>query len=168
MTIEEVRNICAEAFSKEGFDFNAEGIEVKFNGRLTRTLGRCSYIRINDVVLPAKIEISRNLNEYGTREEVEQTILHECGHALAALETGERQGHNSVFKAICGRIGCYDAGSKSKVSISDKDELYKYSVFCSNDGFLRGYSRMCSTLKNLSNCYCPKCKQMKLYYVQNK
>lgn len=167
MTIEEVRKICIDAFAKEGFDFNMEGIEVKFNGRLTRTLGTCSYVRVNDVVLPSKIEISRNLNEYGTREEVEQTILHECGHALAALETGEKQGHNGVFRAICERIGCHEAGSKSKVSISDKDELYKYTVYCDKCGqVVARYHRAGKIIKNLPRYTHNRCGG-KLFVEQN-
>jgi predicted SprT family Zn-dependent metalloprotease len=169
MSLAKIKEYCGKAFEKAGYDFNAENIEIRINGRLTRTLGRCFAEIRAGVVYPTKIEFSRRLLETSVDDSIIAVIEHECCHALVALETGERHGHDAVFKRMCARIGCTNDGTSTHVERTVADsEVYKYSVFCSNDGFLRGYNRMCSTLKNLSNCYCPKCKQMKLYYVQNK
>lgn len=170
MTVEDIKEYCREAFEKAGYDFDYFGIEVSINGRLTRTLGRCLYKRdiITDDIMPTKIEISKQLLETSTLDDIISIIYHECCHALVTIETGEKHGHDAVFKTMCKKVGTKNDTCATKVKRTiEEDKIYKYTVYCENCGFAGGFNRMCSTLKNIKYCECGKCKQSKLYYKQN-
>lgn len=170
MTVEDIKEYCREAFEKASYDFDYFGIEVSINGRLTRTLGRCLYKRdiITNDIIPTKIEISKQLLETSTLDDIISIIYHECCHALVTIETGEKHGHDAVFKAMCKKVGTKNDTCATKVKRTiEEDKIYKYCVFCKKDGFVAGYSKMCPTLKNLSSCICNKCGKSNLYYKQN-
>ncbi|MBI1374282.1 MAG: hypothetical protein GC159_16320 [Phycisphaera sp.] len=74
------------------------------NGK--RQLGRCQIRRRRDPSTGKYVEIktiklSRYLVALNNDHEVRDTILHEIAHAIAGLKNG----HNSVWKAVCRRIG---------------------------------------------------------------
>lgn len=71
-----------------------EGWTVKINGRLTRTLGRCSHTR-------KTIELSRSHVEVDKQEIVIDTIRHEVAHAVV----GPGHGHDNVWKAAASKLG---------------------------------------------------------------
>jgi predicted SprT family Zn-dependent metalloprotease len=65
-----------------------------FNRRKT-SLGRCRHgLR--------RIELSVHLIERNPPAEIRETLLHEIPHALV----GRGHGHDAVWKAMCGRVGC--------------------------------------------------------------
>lgn len=168
MTLAKIKEYCAEAFKKGGYDFAASGITVTLNGRLTRTLGRCHSECVNGVWNPTRIEFSRQLIETSADKSVVDVIYHECAHALVALETGETHGHDRVFKAMCARIGTDNDGTSTKVERTVAEEsLYKYVIHCPNCGVIGGKNRMCRTLKEIEFCTCKKCGSTKLSYIQN-
>jgi predicted SprT family Zn-dependent metalloprotease len=168
MSLAKIKEYCRKAFEKAGYDFNAENIEIRINGRLTRTLGRCFTEIRAGVAYPTKIEFSRQLLETSVDDSIIAVIEHECCHALVALETGERHGHDAVFKRMCARIGCTNDGTSTHVERTVADsEIYKYSVYCDKCGFVAGYNRMCKTLRELDYCTCKQCGGHKLFYIQN-
>lgn len=169
MTLTKIKEYCAEAFKKGGYDFEKSGITVTLNSRLTRTLGRCYSKCYDGVYTPTRIEISRQLIETSVDKSIINVIFHECAHALVTLETGELHRHDKVFKAMCARIGADEDGSfmKEVERTVAEESLYKYTIYCSNCGVIGGRNRMCRTLREIESCTCRRCGESKLFYVQN-
>lgn len=69
---------------------------IKLNGRLSRTLGRC-FMRSGN------IEISREFYEYGKKEDVFETILHELSHRVCMKKQNE-DGHGKTWQYVTGQI----------------------------------------------------------------
>lgn len=152
------------ALVKDDFD-----IPVGINGRLTRTLGRVHTERHNDVWFPVRMEFSRQFLESSTEESILSVIQHEWAHYYVTKSTGESHGHDAVFKEMCARVGCTNDKTVTKVERTvAASSLYKYQVYCPTcDEFIGGFSRMCSTLKNIQHCTCKRCDNGGLTYVQN-
>ena len=131
MTERDIVEICKETFAKANMKFD---IPVKLNGRLKRTLGRCSYSIFNGVAIPSLIEISRDLAESDNIEQITETTIHECAHAIVALQTGERHGHDYVWKDTCHKLGI--AGDRCAKQPASQD--YKYICTCKECGKIVG------------------------------
>ena len=149
MTVNDIKKRCAEVFAADGKQFD---LDVNINGRLKAVLGRCHYKAVLGVVYPVRIEISRQLLETGTPQDIDETIVHECAHALVTLDTGEKHGHDKLFKAKCQKHGI--AGDRcAKGSRMDDEDLtiYKYVCSCQNCGKVIGcYYRAGKVIKNPS------------------
>ena len=146
-TIEKITSMCIEYCGKAGIKFNSP---VVVNSRLTRTLGRCFYVRRGEIWNPEKIEISQQLLETSTDESIEAVIAHECAHYVTCAITHEYHGHDSTFKHYCNIIGTnnnmthYDDLQRTKKN----EDIYKYTLYCSKCGkFVCGRSRMCAITK---------------------
>ena len=150
MTELEIVEICKKTFAKENLKFD---IPVKLNGRLKRTLGRCHYVTSNEVTVPTLIEISRELAESDNNEQITETVIHECAHAIVTLQTGEAHGHDAVWKATCRRLGIGD-NRCAKVCAS---ENFKYICTCKDCHKIVGrYFRAGNVVKEPWNYRC-KC-----------
>ena len=167
MELNEIIKNCRIAFDKAGLDFDHFGIEVSINGRLKTTLGRCKGKYINEVYTPFAIEFSKQLVETSTEKSILDVIYHECAHAIADIETGERNGHNATFKRVCARIGTDNDGSCTKdlERTVPEDQIYKYFVVCEKCGGTNKYHRAGKVIKNIQfyNCKCGG----KLKVIQN-
>lgn len=159
MSLSEVKNRCVKVFQSAGIDLaKYQNIDIAVNARLTRTLGRCCYTRNAGKVTPSKIEFSKLFLETGTKQTIEDVIKHECAHAIACIETGERQGHNNYFKAVCARVGTDNdqCATQAKFEVDDT-QVYKYFVYCKKCGKLVGkYHRRGKVIQNLPYYTC-KC-----------
>lgn len=160
MTEKEIVTRCEYYFNKIGRDFTWN---VKINGRLTKTWGRCCYT-------PRLLEFSKKMLENCTDSFIDGVIAHECAHALVFLETLKAHHHDSYFKEMCARIGttndtrCTAGEYKEGV---DKDKLYKYVVWCEDCGQTWHYNRKGNVIKDIKYCKCPTCKTFNLKYKQN-
>ena len=165
-TIERITNLCIDYCRKCGVTFNSP---VIINGRLTRTLGRCFYMRTGEAWKPTKIEISRQLLETSTDESIEAVIAHECAHYVACAVTHENHGHDSTFRFYCEKIGTsndtavYEDLQRTKTN----EEIYKYTLYCSECGkFVGGRSRASRIIKEPWNYY-TKCCDAELKIIKN-
>lgn len=159
LSLSKVKDYLREAFTKAGYNFDDYNIEVSFNGRLTRTLGRCKYRITNDIAIPYAIEFSKQLIETSTDKSVIDVIYHEAAHALVEIETGKGHGHDLTFKQMCARIGTTNDGTCTKNLERTVDEaiIYKYFIICKNCGKVVGkYQRAGKVVKypHLYNCKC--------------
>ena len=156
MTIDELKTECSKVFSFVGLEF--KGIDIKINGRLTRTHGRCMYQVLRGKVTPIRIEFSRQLLETATPHSILEVLKHECAHAIACIETGEKQGHNAYFKSVCHRIGAeYDTCSSSVERTVEDNQIYKYTVICKDCcKILARYHRAGKIVQHPENYHC-KC-----------
>lgn len=167
-TVDSITDYCVNVATEFGYDFD---IPVKINGRLTRTLGQVRFVRnmITGEETPTTLEISKQLIETTTDNDIEQVIRHELSHYFSWQEDGHMHGHDSVFKAICAKIGCTHDGVSSTVErLVDEREIYKYTVYCPECGAIAHYNRMCKTLKNIEDYRCQYCKSDGLYWEENK
>ena len=151
MTEKDIIKICEETFSREGEVFC--DIEVKINARLKATLGRCHYEKEGMAVYPTKIEISRSLIEEHP-EQVYETIVHECAHAIVCLKTGEKHGHDKVWKECCRRLGISDETCADNAA----SEKYKYICTCEKCNIIVGqYFRAGKVVKYPQFYHCANC-----------
>lgn len=133
----DLAKMCEEICAKAGYDFT---IPVKINKRLTRTLGRVSWIRTHGIVTSTLMEISYQLLTTATSDSIEAVVAHECAHYLVIKETGENHGHDSIFKEMCARIGCTNDGTiyHNLSRAVPETEVYKYFIKCKECGKIVG------------------------------
>ena len=158
MTLKEIERRCKDAFAVAGLDLSYFGIDIAINSRLTRTLGRCMYKRRGEEVFPYRIEFSRKFIETSTAQCIQDVILHECAHAIACIETGDRQGHNAYFKRVCAKLGTTNDGTTTEVELDkavSEAQVYKYFVVCKECGQVCGkYHRAGKVIKNIEFYHC--------------
>ena len=168
LSLSEIKEICAKAFQKGGYNLDDYNITISINGRLTRTFGRCKGKYINFRFVPYAIEISKQLIETCADTSVIEVIYHECAHALVDIETGEHHGHDKVFKDMCKRIGAAFDTSKSQgvERVVSDTKIYKYFIICEGCGKVCGkYHRAGKIIKNIEYYHCKCGGQLKV--VQN-
>lgn len=133
---QELTKMCIEVCSRIGADFS---VPVKINKRLTRTLGRIKWIRINGRVETYVVEFSYHFLETASINSIWDVVEHECAHYLVIKETHEPHGHDAIFKTMCGRIGCTNINATTQIeTVVPEHEVYKYFVFCEECGKLVG------------------------------
>ena len=157
MTTQEIYNECVKVFASVNLEFN--NIEIKINGRLTKTLGRCNYKKQDTKLIPVCLEFSRLLVEKGDNKLIEDVIKHECAHAIATIETGASQKHNNYFKSVCARIGTTNDTPSTTAKYNAEDtEIYKYTVICEKCKKVVGrYHRAGNVIKMPSHYGCNYC-----------
>lgn len=164
MTEKQIYNRCKEIFAADGKEF--KNIEVRINGRLRATLGRCHYVSICGIVSPTKIEISRALLESEDEKEIDETIIHECAHALVAIDTLQKHGHDSYFKAKCQKLGI--AGNRcASGNRADTPDQYKYVVSCAECGKITTCYYRAGNVVKYPQMYRSKCCGAALKIAQN-
>ena len=155
LTVTELKQKCTEVFKIVNLDFS---LPIIINGRLTKTLGRCVYQRICGKVTPIRLEFSRQFLETATPHSIEEVIKHECAHAIACIEKGENQGHNSYFKSVCQRIGTNNDGIFTTVERTVlNDKLYKYTIICKDCCNICGYYHRAGNVVKYPSRYTCKC-----------
>lgn len=156
LTEKEITEICQNICATVGYDFT---IPVKINKRLTRTLGRVSWIRTNGVVKSTLMEFSYQLLNTATLDSIKDVIAHECAHYLVIEETKESHGHDMIFKAMCKRINCTNDGTicHSLTRTSPDTEIYKYTVVCNDCKKIVGHYHRAGKIVQHPDWYSCKC-----------
>lgn len=98
-----------------------------------------------------KISFSRNFIKNSSKEDIQDTILHEIAHAIV----GPKHGHDKVWKAMASKLGC-SAKRCHTLEFSD----YKWIRFCTNHCWKQKVHR------RKSNLICKKCGSP-VQYQQN-
>lgn len=165
-TVDKITKLCIEYCGKAGVKFNSP---VYINGRLTRTLGRCFYVKNGSVWNPFKMEFSRQLLETATEESILNVIMHECAHYVTCALTHENHGHDSVFRHYCEVIGTDNNGTiyHNLERNVNEESVYKYTIYCTKCGaFLSGRSRLCKIVKEPS-CFHSTCCDAPVKVIKN-
>lgn len=82
-------------------ELDKHNIEVKYEGRMTVSSGRCTLFRKNKKF---KISLSKKArNQFGIEDTV-KTFRHEIAHILAYNRTGKLN-HCEIFKMLCVELG---------------------------------------------------------------
>ena len=156
LTEKDLTKMCKDICAGAGYDFT---IPVKINKRLTRTLGRVSWIRTNGRVRSTLMEFSYQLLATATLDSIKDIVAHECAHYLVNEETHESHGHDAVFKEMCARIGCVNDGTicHSLQRSVPETQVYKYFVICKDCGKIVGKYHRAGKLVQNPECYSCKC-----------
>lgn len=145
-------------------------VPITANSRLSTTLGRVKYMCIGKELYVAKsIEFSQALLNTGTDNDIINVIKHEYVHYFLIETTNVNHGHDARFKQKCAEIGCeHNKTHNGLESDGFLKKDFKYEVWCEDcNKMVRGYSRMCKTLKELNYCVCGICNQPHLKMIQN-
>ena len=148
LTEKDITNMCKEICTNVGYDFT---IPVKINKRLTRTLGRVTYMKVGDYITSTLMEFSYQLLTTATLESIRSVVAHECAHYLVNEETHRSHGHDAIFKAMCAKIGCTNDGTicNNLNRTVPESTIYKYFVTCKQCNKIIGkYSRAGKTVQH--------------------
>lgn len=137
------------------------------NKRLKRALGRTLFrSRAGEIYALIGIDFNTILFDGNHDEELEETFLHECAHALVWLEEGGNHGHDAVWKAKARELGIVDPKATTdldagdRISDSDpkqyiqyyKNHNIKYLVRCTQcNQVVATRSRKCQFLTDVTN-----------------
>ena len=144
-TVEKIKELCIEYCGKANVEFDGR---IVINNRLSRTLGRCKYIKDGHLWFPVEIQISGQLLKTATDFSIEAVIAHECAHYVTCAKTHKNHGHDDVFRFYCQKIGTdNNHHNYNDLKFTKKnEEIYKYTIYCSCCGkFIGGRSRACKT-----------------------
>ena len=111
--------------NKDLIDFG----NIKLNGRLSKTLGRC-------FMKSGNIEISKEFFHYGKEEDIFETILHELSHRVCILHD---DGHGANWQYVVNQINKKLGTNITQYAGANKIEYRslldngKYATFVCND-----------------------------------
>lgn len=128
--METLRSLIKGFEEKTGVRFTGE---IKINGRLTRSLGRCQAIITQDrfsgeikTVNPIGIDISKRFIEVATTQEIIDVLAHEFAHYCTYKTVGQHDHSTSTFKMYCELLETSHAPS-----MTTKNKLKnKYDIYC--------------------------------------
>ena len=123
-------------------------VEIKLNGRLKRSLGRCFYQynrNTREILDIPKIDFNKDyiLYEINNDNKID-TIIHEMMHMLCYLKYNEPVGHDYRWKNECKKYGCkHELGTKviGYKSEMKNNGIYKYALRCKNCGKILEYKK---------------------------
>ena len=141
---ERIEALCVEYCGRCNVKFTGT---VIINPRLTKTLGRCTMTRIDQMFFPKTLEFSAQFLENATDENIEAVIAHECAHYAVCWITHTNHGHDQIFKNYCAKIGTWhDTPTLDAYADNEnKEKLYKYTLYCTGCGkFIAGKARACT------------------------
>ena len=93
------------------------------------------------------------MSELRTKDEVEQTIRHEIGHAID-VEIRGTSAHDRIWENIAKQCG-YTGERTSEISDDDALAIYKWLGVCETHGVLGGWIR-----KPKRGKMCRKCRKI--------
>lgn len=153
-------NECVEELKRINMDISNNIVEVKVNGRLSRSLGRCVYnrrygsytIEINPCMLGDSVEIN------ATKNTIIHELIHTCPGCMNHGYQWKRRG-DRVNRMLGYNISrCASSNELEADGVEIKLREYKYALECPTCGNQWKYRRWCESLENPSRYQCSKCK----------
>lgn len=166
--IELLRTLIKGFEEKAGVKFT---VELKINGRLTKSLGRCQAIITQNSITgeitkvnPIGIDISKKFLEIATPEEIIGVLAHEFAHYCTYKKVGLHDHNTLEFTMFCKMLNTTHAPS-----MSTKNKIRnKYDVYCSccNKHLLGKTTARAEVIKYPKH-YKSKCCNSELKVVKN-
>ena len=166
-TIERIKEEVEEACTKAHVDLI---IPISINGRLTKCLGRVRYIMDKvEGIVPISMEFSKQLIQTASDKSIHDVVLHETAHYITTMRTGEKHGHDKVFKNICKEIGASSDGHAADIErIVPDSQIYKYVIYCPIcKKIVGGKYRKCKVIDHIEWYACNTCGEHNLQVIQN-
>ena len=139
---------CKEQLAKLGYELQ-DNIPLVFNNRASRRFGQCSVTRNNYTgnTRVTKIELSTKTFAYRTKEEIKNTVMHECIHAIPQCHY---EGHKGNWLRIANEVNrAYGYKIKRCSDITDMEayaeavkQRTNYVVKCEKCGHEWHYQKM--------------------------
>lgn len=162
-TVEDIEQIIAQ-LDAEYYTNVLDIAVISINSRLNRALGRVIHSTTNGVIKLERVELSKRLIDYGSEEQIMDTILHEFAHCMQIIYDNECN-HGRTFKEYCDKLGCHPGATvKGKLKYWEEelaDEENKrnkpkqrhsrinYRVCCDECGEYYEYKRKTNLVKLL-------------------
>ena len=153
-------NECVEELKRINMDISNDIVDVKVNGRLSRSLGRCVYnrrygtytIEINPCMLADSVEVKT------TKDTIIHELIHTCPGCMNHGYEWKRRG-DRVNRILGYNIArCAEADGLVAAGVELKTREFKYALECPSCGSQWKYRRWCESLENPSRYQCAKCK----------
>jgi len=135
-TLLQVYDLAISLMNKHGLI--AQGWRFEFD-RSKKTLGWCKHYG-------KKITMSKYLSVVRPMDDIKDTILHECAHAIC----GHSHHHDWVWKMKCREIGC--SGKVTAALLPSEKPAGKYTATCRCNTYVF-YRRITRSLR------CRRCKE---------
>lgn len=162
MEMEAIIAECNKYAKEEGI---AIDVPIKFNNRLTSTAGQVRYEWANEMhtkVRPKSIEFSRKYFDNASKEEDISVVRHEMTHYILFMKTGQKHGHDRMFKELNIKLGGNGATHYERTVIAPK-----YTVKCKKCGkVVSEYYRAGKVVKH-PELYRSRCCGEDLAVIQN-
>lgn len=115
---------------------DTSGIAVAVSKRAVYQCGCCRFVKTPQGIKPVKILISDFVIEDDAL--FYDTIRHEYAHAATAIQTGQKHGHDSVWKAMCLLVGATPKSNVKENAILRERAAsrVKYRIRCQTCGRL--------------------------------
>ena len=148
---------CKNQLAKLGYELQ-DDIPLVFNNRVTKAYGRC-FVQRNRYTgnsWVTKIELSTKLFGCSNRDEIKNTVMHECIHAIPECHN---MGHKGAWKRIANEVNRAYGYDISRTNSREDTEAYaefvaqnrsNYTVKCEKCGKEWHYQRMSNCVKNPS------------------
>lgn len=120
MEMEAIVAKCNKYAKEEGVIID---IPIKFNNRLTATAGLVKYEWIDEMhtkLKPKSIEFSRKYFDKASEEEDISVICHEMTHYILFMKTGQKHGHDKMFKELNIKLGGNGSTYYKRIVIAPK------------------------------------------------
>ena len=144
---------CKKQLANLGYELQ-DGINLVLNNRATRRFGQCSVRRdYYGNTHCYKIELSTKTFPYSSKEEIKNTLMHECIHAIPECHFN---GHGNIWKRVASEVNeaygykikrCSDREDKEAYAKA-VEERTNYTVKCSKCGHEWHYQRMSKCVKH--------------------
>lgn len=147
----------AEDLIKQYWSLNLH-IPVQVNGRLSKTLGTYEFKIKNGKVIPLRIQLSKELVQYGSRHFIYFILKHELCHFVLSHLGQPFKDKEDVFETELKRIGAF---SSKKIRV-----LYRIQCTCCGEVFaFEGKKSAKEALKHsLCLCEVPSLIKYDVYY----
>ena len=152
--LEEIREEYDRLDRYLGIDTRA--IRLSFSKRMRQQHGVCCFRG----GCPTEIRLADFLR--ADDEAMLDTARHEYAHAAAALLTGQRHGHDALWKSLCVRIGCRpERLAEQAAAQAAKNAGRSYVVRCKTCGAESHYLRRGAVVQSIEqgrqDCRCRRC-----------
>lgn len=138
-------------------------LPIKISKRGVTRYGSCRWQIRNGIVYPLWISISDFI--LACEDGFWEVIRHEYAHALVAVRTGRKHGHDAVWKAACREIGCNTSRLSHQedahaLSVEKRVQKERYEIYCRNCGRRWRKMRKTNAIKAIEGgrpCHCIPC-----------
>ena len=153
-TLEEIREEYDRLDRYLGIDTRA--IRLSFSKRMRQQYGVCCFRGDR----PTEIRLADFLRT--DENAMLDTARHEYAHAAAALLTGQRHGHDALWRSLCVRIGCKPERLAERTAAQEaKNAARGYLVRCETCGAESRYLRRGTVVQSIEqgrqDCRCRRC-----------
>lgn len=109
-------------------------IPIRISTRMTRTFGKCCYLRRGRVYTVQELVFADRLLQGATEEHILNVVRHEYAHAYVVLKHQRDDGHGKLWREAALAFGCNGQRCDSFPELLPKEPPAKYTIRCTTCG----------------------------------